>query len=79
MQATIVGPYASEMISLFTLAMTQKISLYQLYRLVYPYPTFSSGVLKVADAFMRTTLPHLGQELAAYLKYRWARPEPIPA
>ena len=78
-QATIVGPYASELISLFTLAMTQKVSLYQLYRLVYPYPTFSSGVLKVADAFMRATLPQLGQELAAYLNYRWARPQPTPA
>ncbi len=39
--ATIVGPRASEMISLFTLAITEGISLYKLYRLVYPYPTLS--------------------------------------
>jgi len=75
----VVGANASEMISFFTLAMTRRVSLYQLYRLVYPYPTYSSGILKVADAFMRATLPHLGQEVAAYLKYRWARPQPAHA
>jgi dihydrolipoamide dehydrogenase len=74
LSATIVGPRASEMISFFTLAISQKISLYKIYRLVYPYPTFSSGILKVADFFMRDTLPNLGKELAAYLKYRFAKP-----
>lgn len=74
LHATIVGPSASEMISFFTLAISQRISLYKIYRLVYPYPTFSSGILKVADFFMRDTLPNLGKELAAYLKYRFAKP-----
>lgn len=73
LHATVVGPYASEMISFFTLAMGQKISLYKIYRLVYPYPTFSSGILKVADFFMRDTLPNLGKELGTYLKYRFAK------
>lgn len=72
LHATIVGPLASEMISFFTLAISQKISLYKIYRLVYPYPTFSSGILKVADFFMRETLPNLGKELGAFLKYRFA-------
>jgi dihydrolipoamide dehydrogenase len=75
LSATTVGPRASEMISFFTLAMSQKISLYKIYRLVYPYPTFSSGTLKVADFFMRETLPNLGKELAAYLKYRFTKPK----
>ena len=75
LHATIVGPRASEMISFFTLAMTQKISLYKIYRLVYPYPTFSSGILKVGDIFMKETLTHLPGELKAYLKYRLAKPE----
>jgi pyruvate/2-oxoglutarate dehydrogenase complex dihydrolipoamide dehydrogenase (E3) component len=75
LHATVVGPHASEMISFFTLAMSQKISLYKIYRLVYPYPTFSSGILKVADFFMRDTLPNLGKELTAYLKYRFASPK----
>jgi pyruvate/2-oxoglutarate dehydrogenase complex dihydrolipoamide dehydrogenase (E3) component len=73
LHATIVGPRASEMISFFTLAMSQKISLYKIYRLVFPYPTYSSGILKVADFFMRETLPNLGKELGAYLKYRFAK------
>jgi pyruvate/2-oxoglutarate dehydrogenase complex dihydrolipoamide dehydrogenase (E3) component len=73
LHATVVGPYASEMISFFTLAMSQKISLYKIYRLIYPYPTYSSGILKVADFFMRETLSNLGKEIAAYLKYRFAK------
>jgi pyruvate/2-oxoglutarate dehydrogenase complex dihydrolipoamide dehydrogenase (E3) component len=70
---TIVGPRASEMISLFTLAIQENISLYKLYRVVYPYPTFSSGVLKVADAFLRDTLTSLRTELPTYLLHRWAK------
>ncbi len=75
LHATIVAPHASEMISFFTLAMSQKISLYKIYRLVYPYPTFSSGILKVADFFMRETLTNLTKEIGAYLRYRFARSE----
>lgn len=71
---TIVGPRASEMISLFTLAIQEGLSLFKLFRVVYPYPTFSSGIQKVADAFLRETLPNLRQELGAYLRYRWAKP-----
>ncbi|GAB4532855.1 MAG: FAD-dependent oxidoreductase [Anaerolineales bacterium] len=74
LHATIVGPHASEMISFFTLAMTQGISLYKIYRLVYPYPTFSSGILKVTDFFLQETLTNLPREIGAYLRYRFARP-----
>lgn len=76
--ATIVGPRAAEMISFFTLAITEGSSLYRLYRLVYPYPTHSSAIQKVADTFMRETLPNITTELAAYARYRLARP-PSPA
>jgi hypothetical protein len=62
------------MISLFTLAIQEKISLYKLYRVVYPYPTFSSGILKVADAFLRDTLTGLRTELPTFLLHRWVRP-----
>ncbi len=74
LHATIVGPRASEMISFFTLAMSQRISLYQLQRLVYPYPTYSSGILKVGDLFLRETLTHLAREIGAYLRYRFSGP-----
>jgi pyruvate/2-oxoglutarate dehydrogenase complex dihydrolipoamide dehydrogenase (E3) component len=74
LHATIVGPRASEMISFFTLAISQGISLYKIYRLVYPYPTFSSGILKIADYFMRDTLTNIRKELFTYLRYRFAPP-----
>ena len=75
LHATIVAPHASEMISFFTLAISQKISLYKIYRLVYPYPTFSSGILKVADFFMSETLTNLSKEIGAYLRYRFVKPK----
>lgn len=75
LHATIVGPRASEIISFFTLAISQKISLYKIYRLVYPYPTYSSGILKVADFFMLETLTNLRREAGAYLRYRFAKPQ----
>lgn len=68
--ATIVAPHASEMISFFTLAINQRISMYKLYRQVYPYPTFSNGIQKIADAFMRETLPNMLREIKTYLRYR---------
>ena len=68
--ATIVAPQASEMISLFTLAITRRVSMYKLYRQVYPYPTFSSAIQKISDAFMRETLPHIMREFKTYLRYR---------
>lgn len=71
--ATIVAPKASEMISFFTLAIQEGISMYRLYRTVYPYPTFSGGIQKAADIFLRDTLTDLRGELGAYLRYRWFR------
>ncbi len=68
---SIVGPRASEMISLFTLAIQEGLTLHKLYRLVNPYPTFSSGIQKVADTFLRETLPRLPQELLGYALHRW--------
>lgn len=67
---TIVAPHASEMISFFTLAITRRISMYRLYRQVYPYPTFANGIQKIADMFMSETLPNIVREFAAYLRYR---------
>lgn len=72
--ATIVGPKASEMISFFTLAISSDIPLYRLYRLVYPYPTLSGAIQKIADQFVRQTLPNLVPEIGNYLRYRWATP-----
>jgi len=67
--ATIVGPRASEMISFFTLAITEGVSLYKLFRLVYPYPTLSGAVQKIADQYVRETLPHVPAEVWAYMRF----------
>ncbi len=67
--ATIVGPRASEMISFFTLAITERVSLYKLFRLVYPYPTLSGAVQKIADQYVRETLPHVPAEVWAYMRF----------
>jgi pyruvate/2-oxoglutarate dehydrogenase complex dihydrolipoamide dehydrogenase (E3) component len=73
--ATIVAPKASEMISLLTFAMANNHSLYKLSQLVFPYPTLSEGIKKAADSFMFATLPKLPQELGAYVRYRWRKPQ----
>jgi pyruvate/2-oxoglutarate dehydrogenase complex dihydrolipoamide dehydrogenase (E3) component len=73
--ATIVAPKASEMISLLTLALANNHSLYKLSQLVFPYPTLSEGIKKAADSFVFATLPKLPQELGAYLRYRWRKPQ----
>ncbi len=72
--ATIVGPHAADMLSLFTLAITEGLSLYKIYGIVFPYPTYSEGIKKAADEFMRATLPNLKQEVGTYLRYRLIRP-----
>lgn len=74
LSATIVGPQASAMISLLNLAISQRISIYKLYSMVFPYPTLSEGIKKTADTFVRETLPNLKTEIPAYLRYRWATP-----
>lgn len=73
LSATIVGPQASALISLMNLAISERISMYKLYSMVFPYPTLSEGIKKTADNFVRETLPNLKTELSAYLRYRWVR------
>ncbi|MEP7187559.1 MAG: NAD(P)/FAD-dependent oxidoreductase, partial [Roseiflexaceae bacterium] len=70
--ATIVGPHAADMLSLLTLAITQGISLYTIYQIVFPYPSYAEGMKKAADAYVRATLPNIRSEIVAYLRYRLA-------
>jgi dihydrolipoamide dehydrogenase len=73
LSATIVAPPASEMISLLTLAVNRRVSLYQLANIVFPYPVLSEAIKKLADQFVFATLPKLPQELLAYLRYRFGK------
>ncbi|MGF1645364.1 MAG: dihydrolipoyl dehydrogenase family protein [Kineosporiaceae bacterium] len=72
--AVVVGPRASETVTQLSVAIAGGVSLHRLFRVVQPYPTYASGIQRVADAFLAGTLPHLPRELAAYLRHRWARP-----
>ncbi len=74
LSATVVAPHASEMISVLTLAVTRRISLYALSGLVIPYPTLIEAIKKAADNFVFATLPKLPREFAAYARYRCATP-----
>lgn len=74
--ATIVGPHAADMLSLLTLAISEGISLYKIYRIVFPYPSYSEAIKRAADTYLRETLPNITGELAAYARYRFARPQP---
>jgi dihydrolipoamide dehydrogenase len=72
--ATLVAPGASELLTLLTLAQRRRMSLWQLSRLVAPYPTLSAALRTAADAFVFETLPHLPRELLHYLRHRVRRP-----
>ncbi|MGF1493551.1 MAG: mercuric reductase [Microcoleaceae cyanobacterium] len=49
--ATIVAPHAGEMISQITLAMVGNVGLDQIANTIYPYPTQSEGIRKIADQY----------------------------
>ncbi len=72
--ATIVGPHASELLPLLTFAISRRVSLLRLQRMVHAYPTFAGALGAVADEFARRTLPRLPSEFASYARYRWAPP-----
>ncbi len=72
--ATVVGPNASELIAILTLAMARSTSLLRLSRLVYAYPTFAGAIGRLADDFARHTLGGLRREVGGYLRYRFTRP-----
>lgn len=66
--AHIAGPAAGEILSIFTLAIDQKISLWKLQKLIYAYPTYSLVVKKAADQFVGRQLGDLKPDLIAVLK-----------
>jgi pyruvate/2-oxoglutarate dehydrogenase complex dihydrolipoamide dehydrogenase (E3) component/uncharacterized membrane protein YdjX (TVP38/TMEM64 family) len=67
--AHIAGANAGELISIFTLAIDQKISLWRLQKLIYPYPTYSLLIKKAADQFIGQQLSTLKQDLLQVVKH----------
>jgi pyruvate/2-oxoglutarate dehydrogenase complex dihydrolipoamide dehydrogenase (E3) component len=70
--ATVVGPHAGEVVGAMSLAMSNRLTLGQIARTVFPYPTYAEALKKVADRHTRARLtPFRARLLRAWL--RWFR------
>jgi pyruvate/2-oxoglutarate dehydrogenase complex dihydrolipoamide dehydrogenase (E3) component len=68
--ATLAGPYAGELISVFSLAMTARLGLKAIARTIFPYPTRSEVLRKLADAYNRSRLtPGVKHWLERWLRW----------
>ncbi len=72
--ATVVGPGASDLITVLALAIDRRASLFTMARLTYPYPALAGAIGMAADEFARQTLGNLRREAAGYARYRFTRP-----
>jgi len=66
--AHIIGPAAGEILSLFSLAIDQKVSLWKLRSLIYAYPTYSLVVKKAGDQFFARQLGDMKVDLLRVFK-----------
>lgn len=71
--AHIIGPTAGEIITTFTLAIDQKISLWKLQSLIYAYPTYSLIIKKAGDFYMGQQIADLKKDLMNSLKHHAAK------
>jgi pyruvate/2-oxoglutarate dehydrogenase complex dihydrolipoamide dehydrogenase (E3) component len=68
--ATVVGPHAGEIVGTLSLAMNNRLTLPQIAGTVFPYPTYTEALKKVADQYNRTRLtPLRARVLKAWLKW----------
>ena len=71
LSATIVGPNAGEMLPILTHAVNGNASMYQLAKLVFPYPTLAEAIKRASNNYVFSTLPSLHKDAWAYLRYRF--------
>jgi pyruvate/2-oxoglutarate dehydrogenase complex dihydrolipoamide dehydrogenase (E3) component len=70
--ATVAGNHAGEIIGTLSLAMRHRLTLRQIADTVFPYPTYTEAIKKVADQYNRTRLtPFRARVLKTWL--RWFR------
>jgi pyruvate/2-oxoglutarate dehydrogenase complex dihydrolipoamide dehydrogenase (E3) component len=70
--ATVVGPHAGELIGTISLAMANGVGLKRIAETIFPYPTYTEALRKVADQYNRTRLTPLAKRLlGGWL--RWMR------
>jgi pyruvate/2-oxoglutarate dehydrogenase complex dihydrolipoamide dehydrogenase (E3) component len=68
--ATVVAPNAGELISTLSVAMTNSIGLKALANTVFPYPTYTEAIKKIADQYNRTRLtPRAKWLIGKWLKW----------
>jgi pyruvate/2-oxoglutarate dehydrogenase complex dihydrolipoamide dehydrogenase (E3) component len=68
--ATVVGPHAGEIVGAVSLAMQNRIGLKRIAGTVFPYPTYTEALKKVADQYTRTRLtPFAAWGLKTWLKW----------
>ncbi len=71
--ATVVGPGASDLITVLALAIDRRASLFAMSRLTYPYPALAGAIGLAADEFARRTMGNLRREARGYARFRLAR------
>lgn len=71
--ATIVGPRAGELISIFSLAMTNGIRFPKWYGVVWPYPAYADVLGRAVDDFMSEHLTNLHRDFPRWLVGRLRR------
>jgi pyruvate/2-oxoglutarate dehydrogenase complex dihydrolipoamide dehydrogenase (E3) component len=70
--ATLVGPRVSELLPLLTLAVSRRMSLLRLGRVVHAYPTLAGAIGRAADDFAVDTLLNVRREVVAAIRTRAA-------
>ena len=66
--AHIIGSSAGEMIAVFTIAIDRKISMWQLQRTIFAYPTYSLLIKKAGDYFFAMQIASLKVDLKYIIK-----------
>lgn len=72
MGATIVGPRAGELISIFSLAMKANLPFHKWYGTVWPYPSYADALGAVVDDYMRDAMKNIPGDAVSWAKGRIA-------
>jgi dihydrolipoamide dehydrogenase len=73
LRAAIVGPGASDLIGMFTIAIGHGIGLRSLFGTVHPYPSHAEIVRRATDDFARVTFSNLPREWLAMVRGRLSK------
>ncbi len=73
LRAAIVGPGATDLIGMFTMAIDNGISLRKLFGTVHPYPSHAEIIRQAADDFALSTLSNLPRDWTAMVRGRITR------